>query len=463
MRPQSLRARAHDPRWEARRVTIADFWALILMLAGGLMVWSLAGRMAEGPDRAFLQRVVAATFGLRAAFSVFLHVLYPRAWSTFAADAIARYSWGRRDAELWHLGLWQPRLPQTLSEAHSTVVQLKTTALIYLFGPSPMLPEAFVITLNVTVCVAVYLLCRQIGATRRATSAAVLFSAFMPTLVFWSTQDLKDPVCATCVAWAMLGMLKVGERAHGGWLLVMIGADLFALIYRPYVGILLMVGQGLAWVYSLRLPQTALGHVSRAALFAMIAPVAMYVGVQEMKSTYGEDIGLEWAVESYAVFRQSGIDAGSIHGSEYEIPLTASTPTQAIIQLPIRVLLLLLTPIPLFPGTFRKLLTYPEMWFIYLYVIPRFGLGIREAWRKNRGALLTILLALTPIIVSYSLKTAVSGEAIRMRSQFMPLLLIFAGVGHAIKERRKAAMAERAARPDTAVTYVRQRREEAGS
>lgn len=408
------------------------------MLGGGLVLWALTGRLVEAADRLFMQRVVAATFALRVAWSVFQHHIYPPAWSAFAADAILRYSVGRQGAELWHLGLWRPELPKTLQESHNMLVQLKTTALIYLFGPSPMLPEAFIITLNVTICIAVYLLARQIGATRQAARAAVVFSAFMPTLVFWSTQDLKDPVCATAIAWAVLGMVKVGQRAHGSWLLVMILADLLALLYRPYVGILLLVGQGVAAVYTLRLPRTPVGTVIRISLFAMMAPVALYFGVQEMKSTYGEEMGLQWAVDSYAIFRESGEALGDVEGSEYEIPLTASTPTEAILQLPIRILLLLLTPIPLFIGTFRKMLTYPEMWFIYLYIIPRFVLGVKEVWRKNRAGLLTILLALTPMITSYALKTAVSGEAIRMRSQFMPLLLIFAGIGYVLKERQKA-------------------------
>ncbi len=418
-------------------MTIADVWALIFMLAGGLMLWALAGRLVEAADRVFMQRVVAATFALRAAWSVFQHHIYPPAWVAFAADARLRYSVGKQGAELWHLGLWRPELPKTLSESHNMLVQLKTTALIYLFGPSPMLPEAFIIALNVSICIAVYLLARQIGATRQAARAGVAFSAFMPTLVFWSTQDLKDPVCATAVAWAVLGMVKVGRRGHGSWLLVMIFADLLALLYRPYVGILLLVGQGVSAVYTLRLPRTPVGTVIRASLFAMMAPIALYFGVQEMKSTYGDEMGLQWAVDSYAIFRESGQALGDVEGSEYDIPLTASTPAEAILQLPVRILLLLLTPIPLFLGTFRKMLTYPEMWFIYLYVLPRFVLGVREMWQKNRAGLLTIFLALTPMITSYALKTAVSGEAIRMRSQFMPLLFIFAGIGYVLKERQR--------------------------
>lgn len=426
-------------------LTSADVWALLLMLAGGLLVWWLAGRSAERPDSLFLQRAVAATFALRAAFSVFQHKIYPYANQMFAADARARYTWAMRDAQLWHEGLRVPHLPRTLFETHSMLVNLKTTALIYVFGPSAMLPEAFVITLNVSICIAVYLICRQVRATHEATRAAVVFGAFLPSLIFWSTQDLKDPVTATCIAWAVLAMLKVGDRAQGGYLFLLIVADLAAIVYRPYVGILLVVGQGLAAAYSLRLPRTVLGSLVRVTLFALMTPIALHFGVQEMQNTYGEKMDLQWAVDSFGTFRESGIALGDIKGSEYVIPLNASTPTQAILQLPLRVALLLLSPIPLFPGTFRRLLVYPEMWFVYLFIVPRFAVGVGEAWRKKRSALLAILLTVAPIVVSYALKTAVSGEAIRMRSQFMPILLIFAGVGHAVIARRRAERKQRVA------------------
>lgn len=424
------------------------------MLTGGLSVWWLARTSAEQPDRAFLARVVALTFGLRAAWSVIQHLIYPQAWVMFAADARARYVWAVRDAGLWRQGLWIPQLPETLAQAHSAMVNLKTTALIYLFGPSPMLPEAFTITLNVSIVIAIYIICRHIGANRLATRTAVVFAAFLPSLVFWSTQDLKDPVTATFIAWACLAVFKVAQRAHGGYLLLLIVADFLAIVYRPYVGILLIVGQGFAWAATVRLPRTALGRVTRAIMFVILAPIVLQIGIGEMQATYGEQLNLEWAVEQYMAFRQSGIERGGVKGSEYAIPLTASTPTQAILQLPLRIVLLLLSPIPLFPGTVQRMLTYPEMWFVYLFIVPRFAAGVREAWNKNRGALTSILLMVAPIVVSYALKTAVSGEAIRMRSQFTPLLLIFAGVGHAVYERRKAERGRRRRLDTPAARYV---------
>lgn len=419
-------------------MNVADLWGLALLLAGGLFAWWLANRVVERPDRAFVARVVALSMGLRAGWVIFQNIIYPPAWSMVAADGRARYAAALQESELWRQGISSPMLPETLSQAHEQLIRLQVTAMVYVFGPSPIVPAALPIALNVTVVIAVYLICRHIGATRRAARAAVVFAALLPSLILWSTQIIKDPITGACIAWATLAMLKVGQRAHGGWLVLWIVANALAVVYRPYVGILLVVGQGLAWAATVRLPPTALGKVTRVAMFVVVAPVVLHVGVKEMQDTYGEDLNLEWAVESYMSFRQSGIDRGGVKGSEYAIPLTADTPRQAILQLPLRVLLLLLSPIPLFPGTVVRLASYPEMWFVYVFVVPRFVAGFREAWLKNRAALVTILLVLAPLIVSYALKTAVSGEAIRMRSQFMSLLLIFAGVGHAVYERRRA-------------------------
>lgn len=417
-------------------MSLPDLWALTLMTGGGLFAWWLAQRMAEPEDRRFLTRIVAISFVLRAGWSVFQHVIYPPVWRMFAADAIARFSWGLRDAQRWHEGTWSPVMPASLAETHSALIHLQTTVLIYIFGPSPMLSEALTITLNVTTVIAAYLICRHIGGTRAAARTTVLLVAFMPSLIFWSTQNLKDPVTATCIAWALLALLKVGSQAHGGYLLLLLGANFVAIVYRPYVGILLAVGQALAWALTVKLPKNTLGSATRIAMFSAISPLAVYIGIQEMQETYGEEIGLEWAVQQYTVFREAGIAEGG-RGSAYEIPITATSPRQALFQLPVRVLLLMLTPIPIFPGALSRMMTYPEMWFLYLFVVPWFATGCREAWRKNRVALVTLLLVLAPLVVSYSLKTAVSGEAIRMRSQFVPVLLIFAGVGHAVRKRRR--------------------------
>ncbi len=62
--------------------------------------------------------------------------------------------------------------------------------------------------------------------------------------------------------------------------------------------------------------------------------------------------------------------------------------------------------------------------------------GFREVWRKNR---------LAPVVVGYTLRTSVTGEVFGMYSQFMAVLLIFAGIGHAVG-RQSAQQSQRAPR-----------------
>lgn len=416
---------------------LSNLWALLLMIGGGVFLWWLASRVAARQDARYLGNMVAVTVALRTAWSYVQHNPLGAYYHLFGADTRYRFGEAVELAQMWREGLWVPQLPTSLGESHNLLIGLKTVLLVYIFGPSPMLSEAFTITLNASICIAVYLICRHIGATSGAARVAVAVNALLPSLIFWSTQDLKDPVLAACGVWALLCVLKVSRDVRQpGYLALLVVSDALALTYRPYVGILFMIGQACALVSIVPLPMDALGRLIRTSLFILLAPLAVYVGLQGLQDTYGSDMNLEYANDQFNAFREDAVSTG-LQGSEYEIPLTASTPAIALLQLPIRVLLLLLTPIPLFPGTPVRMMMFPEMWFVYLWVVPRFGFGVREVWVKHRSALVTILLSVAPLIAAYALKTSVSGEAARMRTQFLPQLLILAGIGHVVWQRER--------------------------
>ncbi len=355
-------------------------------------------------------------------------------------------AWGRhwdalREALAWRYGLARPHLPTNLFEAHFYTVQLKTTILYYLFGPSPLLPEALVTTGTVSICIAVYLAVVAGRMPPRARRLPVLLSAFLPSLIFWHTLDNKDGVTAMCAAWSLVGLLWIfeGGARTGIGTFLLLSMDALAIAYRPYVGFLLVSGQGLAWAYSIKLPKTPLGTIVRVWMFLMFAPLVLWLGAKEMRETYGEQLGLQWAIEQYTYFREHA-KSTKIKGSEYLIPLAASTPARVILQLPIRIFLLLFSPIPIWPGTLRRMLMYPQMWFLYIYVLPRIVKGIGKALRERPLWSLTIILTVTPIIVAYALKTALSGEAARMRTQFLSEIFIFTGIGDmVIQQQRRAA------------------------
>lgn len=422
-------------------MTLADLWALAFATLGALLLWVLMDYVVAARDRAAMRWLVMGGFVARAGISVMQHKLFEQYYKFFSADTRQRYFDAVQNADSWHQGLWQPPYPTSLGEAHSLVIELKTTVLVYLFGPSPHLAEAFTVFAGASIALAVYLICRHIRCTRTSTLVAVALNAFLPSLIFWSAQDLKDPVLAMCVAWSVLGMIKMSSRLeNAGYIALMVAMNLLALVYRPYVGILLIGGQALAWTYSLPLPKTQIGNLVRAGLFLLIAPFAWHFVVSEMQSAYGEEMSLQWAVDSYDIYQEAAI---ADQGSQYIIPLHADTPVQALIQLPLRILLLVLSPVPIKGGSFARLFMYPEMWFLYIFAIWRFGKGMREIWVKHRQIVMSLLLQITPIVVAYAMKTSLSGEAARIRIQFLPILLIFVGIGHGVVVRQRQEKRDR--------------------
>lgn len=421
-------------------LTSADVTGLTFFLLGGISLWLLARAAAEPQDRAFLSQVIVGSHALRGIWCLLKRTVladFHRKYLEFE-DATGRHYAAMNEARDWLLGFSKPHFPTTLAEAHSYVVQFKTTLLYYLFGPSQLLPQAFIVTGTVSIAIAMYLVLAAGGIPRQMRRVPVLLCAFIPSFIFWHTLDNKDGVTAFCAAWSLLAILWLfqgGERTVAA-LVLLIGMDLLCLFYRPYVGILLITGQGLAWAYTVKLPSTALGKVARVWLFVLICPIAIWFGVKEMKETYGEEMGIEWAAQAYTDFWEVGKAGG---GSAYEINIPARTAVEAIIGIPARILMLLLSPIPVFPGSVRRMLSYPEQWFIYFYVVPAFYWGLRLAFRNRPTWTMAVLLSVGPVILAYALKTSISGEAARMRTQFLPELLLFTGIGRAFILQRKQA------------------------
>lgn len=418
--------------------TVADLWALALMGGGAVLLCLVAERVADGDEARFLQAVILGGAVLKALLSLAQHKVLPL---LVAEDAVFSLETAMQNIRMWDAGLWSPALPQTLAEAHYETLRLVTTILLRVFGPSSLVPEVVPVTATSSICIAIYLAGRALGATRSATRTAVLLSAFLPSIIYFSSQNVKDPITATATAWIIALMLRPprGRSARtAAWIAGLILANLVATLYRPYVGILLIVGQGLAGAWSVRLPASPLGRVLRVWLLAAMFPLSVFLGLQERALAYGEALDIAWVTGRYERFRETAIEAGT-KGSEYVIPVSASDPMTAVLQLPIRIPLLLLSPIPLFPGTLRRLMAYPEMWFIYLFCVPRFIVGLREVLRRNSPGALVVLLSVAPMIIAYALKTALSGEAIRVRTQFLPELLLFVGVGHALLRARREA------------------------
>ncbi|MCD6352415.1 MAG: hypothetical protein J7M26_09875, partial [Armatimonadetes bacterium] len=67
-------------------------------------------------------------------------------YSGFAVDILVNHKYCSDQANRWREQGIGPDLPASVLELHTQALRLKTTALYYIFGNDPLLPEAITIT-----------------------------------------------------------------------------------------------------------------------------------------------------------------------------------------------------------------------------------------------------------------------------------------------------------------------------
>lgn len=413
----------------------SDLWALWLTIVGAFVLYWLTVRLTSARDRAIMLKIVFLGFALRVAVSWTQHRVFPQLLSSgFAADTILTHRLAAQQVRLWQQGGVSIQTPRSLSEWHFEARHLKTSLLYYLFAPNPLVAEAILVTMGATVILATYLLGTAIGVPPDASRAGALLVAVLPSLSWYAAQDLRDPVECFAMTWSSVAFVRLLERRSiVSSMLLLVIMDLVAIGYRPYVGLLLAGGHLAGAAVSIRLNYHVFPKLIRVFIIGAAAVVGALTAIREIAAVYfpTTDTGAALLVAA------SQGAAGASPGSTYIIRVAVHGPIDAIYKLPILTLLLLLSPVPVVSGSPAKVATYPEMWFIYLYVVPRFVAGVRAMWKHHRRLLVCLLLSILPIIAAYAVRVGAAGVAIRMRTQFLPVLLLIAGIGAAMRARRR--------------------------
>jgi hypothetical protein len=215
---------------------------------------------------------------------------------------------------------------------------------------------------------------------------------------------------------------------------IVTAAWLTGFVIRPYMGVLVITGQMGALGLIAAKSKTPQGRYLGAIITLVLAWLSLAAGNQQIKEMYGEGASLRGAERKRQAFMTgvTEVRATGERSSEYPISLRATSTVGILVQLPLRIPLFLLSPIPVKWGSVPLMATYPEMLFMY-WLIPRFVAGLRRVWKRNREEVLFVLCAVAPICIVFSIGTALSGEAVRYRDIFLPELLLFAGIGWAVR------------------------------
>jgi 4-amino-4-deoxy-L-arabinose transferase-like glycosyltransferase len=290
--------------------------------------------------------------------------------------------------------------PIGVADSYQAGFQAITAAVFFLTGPSLIAGKLLsVATSAATVLLAGLVAGRVAGPGAARTTAWVV--ALMPTLVFWATGFLKEPVVGFIALGALLAITALSRPVAA---LVAIAATGALVSVRGLVGVALAVasvaGYGVALV--------RYRHELRIRRLLRPLAVVVVVGVVALFAVAGGDPSA--LVDGYANAADSMFD-------EYQGASPAS--------IPVDVVRAAVSPRPWVfdesegaAGWYRAL--YPGMLFLYvLYPLAAVG-----AWRMRRRPAILLLLAFVVTVVAAH--AAISGSGVRQRSSVEPLIALLA-------------------------------------
>lgn len=301
-----------------------------------------------------------------------------------------------------------------------------------MFGFKPVAAKLLNCLVGAGAALFAYWIAGELAGQGAARSTAVL-AMFFPSLVLWSTQNLRDTVVLLLVALILWLALRLRQRAtlrRFVELVAVLGALTFMRDYMAVMVVFTLTGSFLI-------------SPDRAVVTNVLVGVGLF-GLALLAYTQ-LGLGAEWleAANFEAIHGQR--EALAIGGSAFRPELDVSTPLRGLQYLPLGLAFFLLAPFPWQIGSALSMMTMPEMliWYVLLgFVVYGGWFLVRRRFARVEPIL--IFVALTTTI--YALVEGNAGTAYRHRAQIVIFLLVFASVGLELWRLRRAAGAPRRTR-----------------
>jgi len=276
-----------------------------------------------------------------------------------------------------------------------------------------------------------YRLANSLGGSAAGRVAAIL-TAFCPSLVLWSSLNLKDTDTQVLLLAIILLSLSLQRSWRFGYLLLMAPMLVLLASLRQYLLIPLLAA---ILVSQLVVRRDVLANLSVVVIIGGLLVVPLTLSLPNLA---------EWSprltnVENVNAFR-TGFASGA--GSVYLSDTSFTSPLQLVAFLPSGLLFFFLGPFPWNSGSLLQQIATPEM-LAYYALLPFMTIGLRRAISRHPSQVIPLLTFSAIVAVSYSLTLTNFGTLLRFRDQLLLIMLCFAGIGlrgHA--RRQRAAPAE---------------------
>src|SRR5688572_1607732 len=231
-------------------LTIPGGAAAVLLCAVCALAAGAVISKGAGVDRGFLVKVFVAGLIVRMAVGALIYGFQLQEF--FGGDALIYDMYGTVIVQSWRLGVSQPGEVKDWALAGGWGMLYLVAAIYSIVGRNMLAVQFFNAILGAATAPVIFLCARHIFQNLRVAKLAAISVAFYPSLVLWSSQGLKDGPIVFLLAVAMLATLRLGERMHVKYVL-MLGGSMFAILtMRFYVFYMVAAAVTSAFVVGMR-------------------------------------------------------------------------------------------------------------------------------------------------------------------------------------------------------------------
>ena len=400
-------------------VVSSDLSVAFILVMLGLLLSSVGIWLATpGPEGKFLLEVFLVGFLVRVLLAFLIHPFSKTLDLEFDAGWYDELGW--KIAQVWRSGRLAS-LTDVLGSWHPSPLYIYFNALIYTVLGHNLLAvrviNSFLGTLTGTLT---YFIAKRSYDFKVAKIALVL-TTFFPSMIFWSTQNLKDTMVVFLVCLIVWAYLKLrDEDFNPVYFLLLVVCPLALTQVRPATAIA-MVLLPIAAFFLSDGRRFQRGIVIGTLLIILVGFLLRYLGYGFLGSHQIRNFADLGTLQQLRRLRAVG---GSAFGGEADV----STIRGLLVSLPESLIAFLLRPWPWEARSFWGTATIPEMigwYFLFLCLLIGLVYAIRTRWRRD--------FILWGYVIFGTLGAAPQygnlGTAYRHRVQLLPFYLIFSALG----------------------------------
>src|SRR6266849_3510492 len=387
----------------------------ILLPLVALIVWMIC---QERIDREFLIRVFIGALIVRILVGTLIYAFHVQDF--FGGDALTYDFYGVAQLKAWSGDKYYEGLTGRWFGSSGWGMMYLVAAIYRTIGRNMLAVQFVNAALGAATSAVTYIIAASLFGHTRTARVTALLSAFLPSLVIWSSQGLKDGPIIFLLALSMLAAVKLRAKLQVKWVLILALTLLALLALRFYIFymVILAIVSGLFF----GIGSSAKSFIRQVIAMLVIALALFYFGATRFASSQ---------FETYASLKEvqlRRIDMARSAASGFEKDADVSTTAGALSAMPLGIVYLLLAPFPWQLTSMRQAIALPEM-ILWWSSLPLLILGVGFSLRYRFAPTAPILFFTTLLTLAYSIFQGNVGTAYRQRAQLLVFYLIFVSVG----------------------------------